>query len=158
MRTPLPSFEIVLQRLVATPNATVGELFINGEHECFTLEDMVRPDGIKIAGETAIPAGRYKVALTWSRRFNQVMPLLLNVAGFVGIRIHWGNTAKDTDGCILVGTDRSLNAVVHSRVAYEQLFAKLNTVSDGSRLITIDVRNVAGAAPTPPTIAPPVQA
>src|SRR5437588_5321023 len=92
-----------------------------------SLEDVVRADGVKIPHETAIPAGRYTVDITFSPRFNRDLPLLLNVQGFLGIRIHPGNTANDTEGCILVGRHRAGNAITESRAAFDALFPKLET-------------------------------
>lgn len=82
---------------------TVGRLYVDGLWKWFTLEDTLRLHGPKVYGETCIPAGKYQVVLTLSARFKRVMPLLLNVPGFDGVRIHGGNTDKDTLGCILVG-------------------------------------------------------
>src|SRR5574343_976097 len=81
---------------------TIGKLFIDGTYFCDTLEDYVRA-GEKVFGKTAIPTGTYDVQITYSNRFKQPMPLLIDVPGFSGIRIHPGNTAEDTHGCILVG-------------------------------------------------------
>tara|TARA_R110000824_G_scaffold89108_3_gene218735 strand:- start:952 stop:1386 length:435 start_codon:yes stop_codon:yes gene_type:complete len=80
----------------------IGDLFINGEFFCYTLEDEKRADGVKVYGETAIPTGTYNVLLTKSNRFKRLMPLIVDVPMFRGIRIHGGNTSKDTLGCILV--------------------------------------------------------
>ena len=80
----------------------IGDLFINGEFFCYTLEDEKRADGVKVYGETAIPTGTYNVLLTKSNRFKRLMPLIVEVPMFRGIRIHGGNTSKDTLGCILV--------------------------------------------------------
>jgi len=85
---------------------TIGELLIDGKHECHTLEDVVRADGVKVYGETAIPPGVYSVDITYSPRFKRDLPLLIGVQNFIGIRIHPGNTASDTEGCILVGQGR----------------------------------------------------
>jgi len=99
--------------------------------ECYTLEDTVREDGVKLPGRTAIPAGCYDIAITESPRFDkEMLPLLLDVPNFTWIRIHWGNTAKDTDGCILVGAVRAKGAVLSSRVALDKLMEKLKGKSD----------------------------
>lgn len=112
-----------LVREELTEISTVGSLWgWNDERACYTLEDRVRPDGIKIPGETAIPAGEYEIAITWSERFQQPMPLLLRVPMFEGIRIHPGNTAKDTHGCILVGFHKLPDRVTDSKAAFHKLF------------------------------------
>src|SRR5262245_59056606 len=98
--------EMVLQRDDPTTERTIGHLFIDGQYQCFTLEDEIR-DGPKVMHETAIPVGRYRVVITRSQRFERMLPLLLDVPNFEGIRIHAGNTDKDTSGCILVGMSRS---------------------------------------------------
>lgn len=82
---------------------TLGQLFVDGQHKWFTLEDTLRPRGVKVQNETCIPAGVYQVVITRSIRFGRMLPEILNVPGFTGIRIHLGNTDADTDGCILVG-------------------------------------------------------
>lgn len=101
----------------------MGDLSVNGRFECFTLEDLERQK--KIPGETAIPKGTYQILLTMSPRFHRVLPLLVNVPGFDGIRIHPGNTDKDTEGCILVGTGIVNGALTSSRVAFDRLYLKL---------------------------------
>ena len=95
---------------------TPGRLYIlkpGGAKEflCYTLEDVVRTDGIKIPGQTTIPAGTYSVTVTQSVRFKRLLPLLLKVPGFEGIRIHGGNTVADTEGCILVGANRTATGI-----------------------------------------------
>jgi hypothetical protein len=87
----------------------------------------VRP--VKIAGRTAIPAGRYEVIINFSQRFGRPLPLLLNVPDFEGVRIHPGNTPANTEGCILVGETKSENFIGQSRVAFDQLFEKLKAAS-----------------------------
>ncbi len=118
---------------------TVGELLLDGHHEAWTLEDVVRADGVKIPGETAIPAGFYMVDITYSPRFKRELPLLLGVRNFVGIRIHPGNTASDTEGCILIGQGKGQNCVLSSRAAFDALFPKLQAAKLRKEPITIKV-------------------
>lgn len=114
--------KLTLTRKWLQTTRTIGELSINGRFFCYTLEDRVRPDGVKVYGETAIPAGRYKVALTYSNRFKQTMPLLLSVPNFEGIRIHSGNTEAHTHGCILVGAKFGEGRLYDSRKVYSVLY------------------------------------
>jgi hypothetical protein len=117
---------LVLERDWFTDLSTSGQLFIGGKFECYTLEDKVRP--VKIAGITAIPVGTYSVAISFSPRFGRPMPLLMDVLGFEGVRIHTGNSAEDTDGCILVGVGRTKDHLQGSRIAYDALFPKLEAL------------------------------
>ena len=113
---------ILLEREWYTAESTIGVLTYPGG-TCFTLEDPVRDT--KLAGRTAIPAGVYRVTLTHSPKFGEVLPELHDVQNFTHIRIHAGNTAKDTEGCILVGLTRSENALQHSRLALDALLDRL---------------------------------
>ena len=115
-----------LKRKIFTDDSTIGELSIDGKFICYTLEDKVRDK--KIQNVTAIPYGKYEIAVTFSNRFKQYMPLLLNVPGFEGVRIHSGNKSTDTEGCILVGGTRSLDFIGKSRVTYKALFDKIKSV------------------------------
>lgn len=115
--------ELLLKRLHKTSNSTIGELYVNGVFECYTLEDVER--AVKIKNETAIAKGKYKVVITYSNRFKRDLPLLLNVPNFEGVRIHSGNTNHDTEGCILVGLTRSKDFIGNSRKAFAKLFDKL---------------------------------
>ena len=142
--------ELTLVRKFNGADCTIGELFVDGHFECFTLEDVVRPGDIarvKVAGKTAIPPGTYEVRLTMSGRFKRVLPLLVNVPSFEGIRIHAGNTAADTEGCILVGRERESNAIRGSRAALEPLLLKLQTAGGP---ISITIRGALGIASPPP--------
>lgn len=130
--------KLLLQREPSTKQSTPGKLFIDGQFECHTLEDIVRPRGVKVYGQTAIPAGTYQVVLTMSPRFKRVLPLLLNVPGFEGIRIHPGNKAEETDGCILVGDAPAPDWLGQSRVAFDRLFAKLRRLT--TEPVTIEIR------------------
>ena len=111
-----------------TEKSTIGTLLIDGKHFCYTLEDRVRNE--KIFGETAIPYGTYKVFVTYSPRFKVDMPLLINVPGYAGVRIHWGNRAEDTEGCILVGMKKSKDMILESKKAYSYLFNLLKSQKD----------------------------
>lgn len=116
--------ELTLNRDVLMSEFTLGELSIDGKFFCYVVEDVVR-SGAKVHGKTAIPYGRYKVILNMSNRFKKIMPLLINVPQFEGVRIHAGNTALDTEGCLIVGMVRTENGVGMSRVAYTKLMEKL---------------------------------
>lgn len=107
--------QITVKRTFKGPEYTIGKLYIDGAYFCDTLEDTVRAE--KIAGKTAIPAGKYKVKKTMSPRFKTVLPEILNVPNFTGVRIHSGNTAKDTDGCLLLGLNKAKGAVLCSKNA-----------------------------------------
>ena len=115
--------KLLLKRLHKSENSTIGELSINGKFECYTLEDVERES--KIYGKTAIPKGTYEIVMTMSNRFKKIMPLLLNVEGFEGVRIHSGNSAKNTEGCILLGTTRSVDFIGGSRQAIAKFYIKL---------------------------------
>ena len=115
--------KIEVKRLHRTQNSTIGELTIDGKFECYTLEDTERD--VKIKGETAIPKGTYKVIINQSNRFKKLLPLLINVPNFEGVRIHPGNSNHDTEGCILVGMNRSSDYITKSRKAFDYLFKKM---------------------------------
>jgi hypothetical protein len=117
--------ELQLVRFLKSERRTIGRLSIDGESFCYTLEDTVRPLGQKVPGETAIPEGRYDIAMTYSPRFKVVLPLLLKVPGFEGVRIHAGNTEADTEGCILVGYNLDGEAISSSRLALAGLIDRL---------------------------------
>lgn len=84
---------MLLKRIYNGKTYTIGKLYCNGEYFCDTLEDVVRPKGEKVYGQTAIPEGKYKVIITMSNRFKKMLPLILDVPNFAGVRIHSGNYA-----------------------------------------------------------------
>jgi len=126
--------KITIKRLYKTEKSTIGEMTIDGKWECYTLEDIERD--VKIKSETAIPKGTYKVIINQSNRFKKLLPLLLNVPNFEGIRIHPGNTNHDTEGCILVGKTMSKDFIGQSRKAFESLFAKMKPAKEITLTIT----------------------
>lgn len=97
----------------------MGELYVNDVFFCCTLEDVERKE--KIYGETAIPTGIYRVVLSMSPRFKRILPLLLDVPNYSGIRIHNGVHAGHTEGCILVGFAKGIDEIYHSRAAVDRL-------------------------------------
>jgi len=129
--------KLTLERIYKADTYTIGKLFIDGVLFCDTLEDAVRPDGVKVYGKTAIGKGIYKVILNVSNRFKILMPLLLNVPNFEGIRIHSGNTDADTHGCLLVGKNTVKGKVTDSRKTFESLMNILKSAKDE---ITIEIK------------------
>ena|SRR3990167_2270494 len=123
-----------------TTISTIGSLFIDGEFFCYGLEDVDRDlnkDGdiddvgeTKVFGETAIPSGVYTVILSMSKRFKRLLPEILNVKGFSGVRIHSGNNASHSHGCILVGYQRGDDFIGTSKQAEKDLVAKLKEFSE----------------------------
>ncbi len=136
-----------LKRRWFTDESTVGELYIGRIFQCFTLEDMVREvEGVpvsqwKVPGRTAIPYGSYDLIINYSNRFKRLMPLLLSVPGFTGVRMHWGNRAVDTEGCPLVGQiydPKHQDLILNSRAAFDVFFPKLQQLlEDEACRITI---------------------
>lgn len=128
--------ELTLQRFQRTDNSTISKLFIENDFECYCIEDTDRGltqdmtpleiSALKIHGKTAIPYGRYQIGITFSNRFKKPLPLIMNVTGFEGIRIHPGNTAADTEGCLLPGITYDTDRVNSSREAFYELFEKLD--------------------------------
>lgn len=103
----------IIKRLVFSDKSTISELWINGILFCHILEDKDRGlhqwmseteiAAIKVAGKTAIPRGMYHCKMTMSARFGKMMPQILCVPGFAGVRMHAGNDADNTEGCPLFG-------------------------------------------------------
>ena len=123
----------------STAAATLGILLIDGVFTCWTLEDVVR--AVKIPGETAIPAGRYDVRLSLSQRFQKLLPEILAVPGYSGIRVHAGNGAGDTQGCLLVGRKRTTNGVLESKLALMEVMEHLRRATTAGDPITISIED-----------------
>jgi hypothetical protein len=140
-----------LQRKQFTEDYTMGRLFLDGVFLCDTVEDKVRdynadgdlqdPGEEKVYGETAIPYGRYNMDLTMSPKFKRLLPLIMDVPEFTGIRIHRGNTAKDSAGCPLPGEKRGEGRVVNS-TKYELIIVErmLKAIRNGEDM-TIEITN-----------------
>lgn len=134
--------KLKLIRQFGTEGFTEGKLYIDDVFECYTVEDEDRhleAGGIKIPAVTAIPKGSYEVVLSMSPRFKRILPEVLNVPGFTGVRIHSGNSSKDSEGCILVGSSNDRNDddwIGGSKVALAQLITKLSQVKS---VVVLDV-------------------
>jgi len=143
--------ELQLKRETFTEQSTIGTLTIDGVFECFILEDRDRGlndtltleqiSKVKVYGKTCIPYGRYEIDWTMSARFKVFMPILLNVKGYAGIRIHKGNTEIDSLGCLLCGTRKKSNMITESTLATKNLYAKIeNAKKQGQRIFITIVR------------------
>jgi hypothetical protein len=135
--------ELLLKRDAFDDKCSLGKLYVDGQYQCETLEDVTRPpEATKVFGATAIPFGRYLITIERSPRFSELAghdvftPRLHNVPGYAGVLIHPGNTDKDTEGCILVGRSRGQDSIEESRLAYNALMARLQS-AQGPLYITI---------------------
>ena len=137
--------KIELVRIAFKDTYTIGKLYVDDTYFCDVLEDVDR--GLdssmteseilkkKAKGQTAIPTGHYVINITYSPKYKRMMPLLLDVKGFSGIRIHSGNTSKDTEGCLIVGKNKKVGMVLESRDTYQRLFKMM----EDQKEITIDI-------------------
>lgn len=130
------NIEYVLTRKEFTEKSTIGELTLEGKHQCYILEDKTRkPDEKKVFGKTAIPYGRYQIIITQSAKFKRLLPLLVNVPGYEGIRIHKGNSDLDSEGCLIVGSSKAKDWVSGSKDAFDVIFPQLQKqLAEGSKI------------------------
>lgn len=152
--------KILIKRTAKKQNYTIGQLFINGNKFCDTLEDPDRGltstmssleiSNKKVYGDTAIPTGTYTVDMnTVSPRFGSQayykevcggkVPRLLNVPGYQGVLIHVGNVPKDTHGCILVGKNTKIGQVLESKDTFKSLYKELKKAADKKEQITVTI-------------------
>lgn len=142
--------QLLLKRKFKGEKYTIGDLYINGEFFCNTIEDTVRnlpekcPDTPKwiscrckekVYAQTAIPFGTYKVTMDVSPKFKRVLPRLQNVPHFLGILIHAGTTERSSAGCIIVGHNTVKGKVMQSKETLEKLLAILGKEKN----ITIEI-------------------
>lgn len=142
--------EFKLERKYKKEKYTIGNLYVNGDFVCNILEDADRGlkkdmplseiKRIKVYGETAIPAGRYEIELSLSPRFGRQLPLLLNVPGYSGIRIHRGNTNEDSLGCLLPGENKAKGKVINSAKWEERIINMMRKAKEDGEpcFITIE--------------------
>ena len=147
--------ELILKRIAKRKTYTIGRIYIRGQvmdeylpgtedkYFCDTLEPTWRDyehGAYKVKGRSAIPEGRYAVVISYSPRFKQWLPILLGVPKFEGIRIHAGNTAKDTEGCILVGKNREVGKVLDSRKWLYELKQRIVEAKDRGEAVWITIK------------------
>ena len=135
--------ELLLDRKYRKEKYTIGNLYINGSYFCSTLENPDRDlnkngkfdnGEKKIYGETAIPNGRYLVILSYSPKFKRILPEIINVNSFSGVRMHRGNTVKDTNGCPLVGENKVVGGLINSAYWEKKLIAELKKAKEDERI------------------------
>ncbi|GJH29296.1 DUF5675 family protein [Caballeronia novacaledonica] len=150
----------MLRRTVKSALSTEGFLELDGVFQCYTLEPTYREKpGIpvsvwKIMGKTAIPVGSYPVEVTFFSQAKYYSPILSDVPGFTGIRIHIGNFPNDTDGCILVGTKLGVDKVVNSKIAFDALMQEFDGARQNNEGVQITVMDDWGAVPNLTAAAP----
>ena len=132
--------DIKLIRDTFAEDYTLGEVRIGGTRFCYSVEDKVRETNeTKVFGKTAIPYGTYEVQMTMSNRFKVLMPLLVGVPGFEGVRIHSGNTSADTEGCLILGYQRTANGVAESRLACAEMYNQIEYAIKLGQKVTIEI-------------------
>jgi hypothetical protein len=130
-----------LDRTFFSDTKTISKLYVDGLFYCYVLEDKVRKE--KIAKITAIPQGTYKVNVSYSPKFKQLMPRLLDVPNFEGILIHPGTNEDNTWGCLLVGElDTKNDTLTNSRPIYNKLYLALKQAQDKGEEIDIKIHDV----------------
>ena len=141
--------ELKLERKYRSNNYCIDKLYINGKYFSDALEDPDRGltdtmsleeiKKIKIKGNTCIPYGTYNVTITYSPRFKKNLPLINNVKGFDGIRIHSGNTPQDTEGCLLLGLNKVKGRVVDSKVTVNKFIDIVQEALNKGEKVTITI-------------------
>ena len=141
--------ELRLERKYRSSKYCIDKLYINGKYFSDALEDPDRGltdsmsleeiKKIKVKGNTCIPYGTYNVTITYSPRFKKNLPLINNVKGFEGIRIHSGNTPQDTEGCLLLGFNRVKGQVVDSRITVSKFITQIQQALNKGEKVTITI-------------------
>ncbi len=135
--------KITVERLWKKETYTIGKMAIDGKYFCNTLEDKVRDltKESKVFSRTAIPAGTYRVTMTYSPKFKRVMPLINGVPQFEAIRIHPGNKAEDTEGCILVGENTVIGGLTNSRKWSDELNKRIQNALASKEDVLITIKD-----------------
>lgn len=124
-------------------NFTLGKMYLDGVLFCQTCEDEERhldEGGNKVYGKTAIPKGRYALTLSFSHKFGKLLPEVLSVPGFSGVRIHGGNKAEDSLGCVLVGKVRTATGIAQCKDTVERIIGLLQTAEDRGEIVTLEIK------------------
>ena len=142
--------QIVLKRISKKPDYTIGKVYINNEYFCDSIEDKDRGltdnmselqvQAIKVMHKTAIPTGTYKVTYTYSNKYKKMMPLVNDVKGFTGIRIHSGNTADDSSGCIILGQNKVVGKVINSKITIDKFITILKKALDKKEKVELMIK------------------
>ncbi len=117
---------IKITRKFFTNKSTIGIVSVDGVKCGFSLEDVARPDGVKVYGETAIPTGEYDLTIDYSTKFKRLMPHILNVPNFEGVRIHAGNRPDQTEGCVLVGLKMCSDMIYDCATTYNYIYGSID--------------------------------
>jgi hypothetical protein len=121
--------------------STIGVISVDGVKCGFTLEDVARAEGVKIPNHTAIPAGEYEVVNDYSERFKKIMPHILDVKNFEGVRIHKGNRTSDTTGCLICGLQKGQDLVYNCDPTYDYIFHSIDQAMKRKEKVTITIIN-----------------
>ncbi len=121
--------DLVLSRTETTRDAIFGELAIDSIPFCVTLENR----------DLCIPMGTYSIELTYSPHFGRVLPLVDGVPDRTAIRLHAGNVAADSEGCILVASRRNGDMVLDSRVALDKLLDKIQKAIHAGEVVSLRI-------------------
>jgi hypothetical protein len=135
--------QFTLDRYEFTDEYTIGKLYANGIFVCYTLEGCDRyleDGGMKVQNNTAIPRGLYSMTVNFSERFQKKMPLIMNVPGFIGIRLHSDNSVANTDGSVLIGMSKIMDKVLESIEAVTIVIELINKAIIDGQSITIEIK------------------
>jgi hypothetical protein len=128
--------KVEVRRKTETTKSIIGELWIDGQFEAFSLEP-ARQNPVH-PGHPCVPAGEYSLELTFSPHFQMITPEVMNVEGRSAIRLHPGNFPKDSLGCTLVGEEKGIDQIFQSRVAFDKLMVLFRHTLDPIVIAYID--------------------
>lgn len=145
--------ELLVNRTTPTQNSTIGSFYVNGAFESFCLEPVERGltstmsleqiATIKVPDQTAVPTGRYQVTKYYSPKHRAIVPCIVGIPGFSYVEIHIGNFPKDTDACLLLGTQIGPDEVLNSAVAIDRFYPKFFAALEAGEEVWITYQNAA---------------